>query len=178
MENEERHEVSGHLGPSFSTIDDKGRIALGEDRAKYLEGGHVLVRGDLGCLEIYPIEAWKARVSEFDNCPERVRGKQVYRTLVIGTADKTVKMDEGGRLVVPPALREKCRLPKPTKELDSKESREIVFITTGVCIQVWSKEEHRKFEDDPYGYDEKRALDIQRAYDEMNRFLDREPATV
>jgi DNA-binding transcriptional regulator/RsmH inhibitor MraZ len=177
MENEEGHEVSGHLGPSNSTIDDKGRIALGEDRAQFLEGGHVLVRGDLGCLEIYPIEAWKARVSEFDKCPERIRGKQIYRTLVIGTADRTVKMDEDGRLVVPMALREKCRLPRPTKEKDSKESRDIVFITTGVCIQVWSKEEHLKFEDDPYGYDQKRALDIQRAYDEMSPFLDKEAIT-
>jgi division/cell wall cluster transcriptional repressor MraZ len=169
----ERHEVSGHLGQSNSKIDEKGRIVLGEDRAKFLEGGHVLVRGDLGCLEIYPIANWEKRIAEFNDCPDWVQGKQVYRTFVMGTADSTVKMDEGGRLVVPLALREKCRLCDPV----NKGPREIVFVGNGLCIQVWSKEDHESFEDNPFGFDEKRAGIIAQAIEKMRPHLKQEATT-
>lgn len=171
---EVRQEVSGHLGQSNSKIDEKGRIVLGEDRAKFLEGGHVLVQGDLGCLEIYPLANWEKRVAAFIDCPDWVQGKQVYRTFVMGTADSKVKMDEGGRLVVPQALREKCRLVDPA----NKGPREIVFVGNGICIQVWNKEDHENFEDNPFGFDKKRAGIIEEAIERMKPHLKKEAATV
>jgi MraZ protein len=113
-------------------LDSKGRLAI---PARYRElllercAGHLVITGDADrCLLVYPLPEWEViqqKLEGLSNLDPRVR--ELQRRL-IGFAVDT-EIDNAGRMLVPPALRQFARLEK-----------NVVLVGQGRKFELWNQE--------------------------------------
>lgn len=114
------------------SVDAKGRISLPARFRELLtaNGGpsFVLTPAPFDpCLHLYPMRAWEEfeqKVSELPSMdPQVVRFRRLYVSAAV-----ECELDRAGRVLVPPALRERAHL-----------EREAIWAGMGRILELWSK---------------------------------------
>ena len=118
-------------GISNLNLDSKGRLVM---PAKYREeivdccDGKMIMTVDLDlCLMLYPIEEWLLIEKKIAALPSLDKKARALKRVLIGYATD-ISMDKGGRLLVPPPLREFAKLDK-----------QIVLIGQGNKFEIWDE---------------------------------------
>jgi len=99
-------------GVSSMNLDSKGRLAIPAKHRDALlarsEGKLVITVEPSGCLLIYPEPDWIPVRDQLNT----LSGPQMgLRRLIVGHAEE-IEMDTSGRILVPPALRQRAQLDK------------------------------------------------------------------
>ncbi|MGL4995996.1 MAG: division/cell wall cluster transcriptional repressor MraZ [Deefgea sp.] len=99
-------------GVSSMNLDSKGRLAIPAKHRDALlarsEGKLVITIEPSGCLLIYPEADWIPVRDQLN----KLSGQQMaLRRLIVGHAEE-IEMDTTGRILVPPALRQRAQLDK------------------------------------------------------------------
>jgi MraZ protein len=115
------------LGEHQHTLDDKGRLILPARFRPELEGGMVFATGQERCIDVYPMDAFEARVAELRALPREHRGARAYLRVFLANAHEQTP-DSQGRVVVPPRLREYARL-----------DRELTVNGADTKIEIWDR---------------------------------------
>jgi MraZ protein len=121
-------------GQFLHSVDAKGRISLPARFREFLtsvgDARFVLTPSPFdSCLHLYPMRAWEAfeqRVSELPSLDQNVVR---FRRLYVSAAVEC-ELDKAGRVLVPPALRERAHL-----------ERDAVWAGMGKILELWSKPE-------------------------------------
>jgi MraZ protein len=119
-------------GQFLHSVDAKGRISLPARFRELLtsdgDARFVLTPSPFDtCLHLYPMRAWEAfeqRVSELPSLDQNVVR---FRRLYVSAAVEC-ELDKAGRVLVPPALRERAHL-----------ERDAVWAGMGKILELWSK---------------------------------------
>jgi len=103
-------------GTSAINLDAKGRLAMParyRDRLVELCAGQLVATIALEerCLWIYPMPAWEAVEAQLRKAPNLNPAVKRLNRLLIGNANE-IELDNSGRFVVPPLLREHAGLDK------------------------------------------------------------------
>jgi MraZ protein len=116
------------LGEYEHKIDVKGRLAIPPKfRGEFWEG-IVLARGLERCILAYPPSVWKEIAERFDTMPiARSKSRRISR--VIFATAFSLELDEQGRLVMPPPLRQHAEI---------KET--VIIAGINNYLEIWSKE--------------------------------------
>ena len=95
-----------YLGEFQHSIDDKGRIKLPAKLKEAFEDVAVIMERLDGSLALYPLAAFEEQIAgrvadmdEFDPAERTMRED-------IGASSEKVTMDKGGRILIPPRMRE------------------------------------------------------------------------
>lgn len=116
-------------GISNLNLDSKGRLVM---PAKYRDeiaeccDGKMIITVDFDlCLMLYPYEVWlpiEKKIAALPSLNKKARGLQRF---IIGYASD-ISMDKGGRMLIPPPLRDIAKLDK-----------QIVLIGQGSKFEIW-----------------------------------------
>ncbi len=120
-------------GQFTHSIDTKGRVSL---PARFRDA--LVVDGDARfiltpalfdpCLHLHPMRAWQAledKVSELPSFdPNIVRFRRLYISAAI-----ECELDKAGRVLVPPALRERAHV-----------NKDVLWAGMGRTVELWAKE--------------------------------------
>ena len=116
------------LGGPVMTMDAKGRLAV---PSKHLPALHELCGGKLtickhadGCLWLFPQPVWGRYLVEVDTWDGE---HDAWKRFIMGSANP-LEIDSGGRLLVPPELREWAQL-----------ERDVIFMGVGHTFELWDK---------------------------------------
>ncbi len=86
-------------------LDDKGRVVIPPPFREFVADGMVLTRGLEGGLYVFPLGVWNAIEEELEKLPlTDADARRFVRFFYMG-AHKT-RMDKGGRVLIPPTLRQ------------------------------------------------------------------------
>jgi MraZ protein len=120
-------------GQFAHTIDAKGRVSL---PARFRDA--LVAAGDVRfiltpalfepCLHLYPMRAWEELEDKIANLPSFDPNIVRFRRLYLSAATEC-ELDKAGRVLVPPALRDKAAL-----------ARDVLWAGMGRTIELWSKE--------------------------------------
>ena len=119
-------------GHFMHSVDAKGRISL-PARFRELMSGSGDARTVLApapfdpCLHLYPLRAWEAFEAKVTELPSLGRHAVRFRRLYVSAAVEC-ELDGSGRVLVPPALRERASLDK-----------EVVWAGMGRILELWAK---------------------------------------
>jgi MraZ protein len=118
-------------------IDAKGRVAIPPRFRSQFADGIVLNRGVDGCIDAYPLCAWKEATQQFASLPIVRNEKSRRLSRILFSSAFNLELDDQGRIMLPPALRQHA---------DIKDT----IVITGVnnYLEIWSKE----------GWDKEQAL--------------------
>lgn len=128
-------------GINAITIDSKGRIAMPTRYRDVLlqNGNHRLVMTidtDSPCLLLYPLLEWEIIEQKIQALPSFNKAARRIQRLLIGHATE-IDMDNSGRLLVPPLLRDYAHLEK-----------NIMLIGQSKKFELWNdKKWHKNRED-------------------------------
>lgn len=120
------------IGEHIYKVGDKNRVALPKSFREEIGNKIIVTRGYEGCLIVVSLSQWERIIDDAASGPfvsESVR--DTSRFLLGGAAEVT--LDEQGRFVVPPALREYAEI-----------NEEVCFLGLGRWAEIWDKE---KWED-------------------------------
>ena len=130
--NGRRGDVGGVFrGVSQLNLDDKGRMSFPSryrDRLQAMCGGELVLTVDPDhCLLIYPLQDWEEIQQKLQRLPSFNAKTRGLQRLLIGYATD-VPMDNNGRILVPPPLREFARL-----------ERKVVLVGQGNRFELWDE---------------------------------------
>lgn len=111
-------------------LDEKGRMAIpARYRDLMLAEGHLVVTIDTEerCLLLYPASQWEAIERKLESLPSFHPVTRRIQRLLIGHATD-VEMDRGGRILVPPLLRDYAGLDKV-----------VMLVGQGKKFELWSE---------------------------------------
>jgi MraZ protein len=151
------------LGTDETTIDDKGRILVGKKKRERLGDNFVMAVSETGCLAAYPEATFIAMCAELAKTPAMNLGRLQYARLVMGTADDELSFDAQGRVVVPEKLRKLGRLVDEEGNPVSK----VVLVGAFDRLEIWSKAEWVRYNEDPDNYGRRRLESITKALQMM-----------
>lgn len=116
------------LGEHEYRVDSKGRLSIPPKfRGEFWEG-IVLARGFDRCIYAYPQSVWKELSERFKGLPI-TRSKERRKRRVIFATAFSPDLDEQGRVLLPPSLREYAGI---------KESAVVAGLND--YLEIWSKE--------------------------------------
>jgi len=125
-------ELQLFLGGPVMKMDERGRLAV---PSKHLPALTELCAGKLtvckhadGCLWLFPQPVWERYLAELDG--ELDGDNDAWRRYYLGSAN-ALEIDSGGRLLVPPELREWAQL-----------DRDVIFMGVGRTFELWDKAMH------------------------------------
>ncbi len=144
------------LGTDEGTIDDKGRILVGKKKRERLGDNFVMAYSATGCLAAYPEATFRKICDEVAATSNINMGRLQYARLVMGTAEDELSFDSQGRVVVPQKLRDLGKL------VDK-----VVLVGAFDKLEIWSKPEWDKYNEDPDSYGRQRIEAITKALDTM-----------
>lgn len=127
------------LGEYEATIDSKGRFLVPGALKKQLPEGDsklIISRGIEKCLTAYPLSSWQPiveRIRKLNDFDPKVRE---FKRLFLGGATE-VEMDNAGRLLIPPQLKEFAGL-----------SKDIVLAADLDKINIWDANKYKQFFED------------------------------
>ena len=114
------------LGGPVMTMDVKGRLAVPSKHLAALDemckGRMMVCKHSDGCLWLFPQPVWDRFAAQIEAWPIDLDS---WRRMYFGSANP-VELDSGGRLLVPPELREYAQL-----------EREVIFMGTGATFELW-----------------------------------------
>ncbi len=93
------------LGEYEHSVDSKGRIAVPAKFRPRLEGGLVITRGFERCLQVYPMEQWRALSERVSSLSLGSAEARALRRLLFASAFDT-ELDRQGRILLPASLRD------------------------------------------------------------------------
>lgn len=115
-------------------IDEKGRVSIPARFREVLERDQVdrlyitnFIFGDERCLALYPPSEWQRLVGRIKQRSSFDRNVQLFQTFYIGGAHE-VQVDNQGRVLIPPKLREFGRL-----------GRDVTFSAMTDHFHLWDK---------------------------------------
>ena len=134
-------------GVSSMNLDSKGRLAIPAKRRDALlarsEGRLVITVEPAGCLLIYPEPDW---IPVRDQLNKLSGPKMALRRLIVGHAEE-IEMDASGRILVPPALRQRAQLDKA-----------VALVGMGNKFELWDEAKWNAVTDEVMAMD---PLDLQ-----------------
>ncbi len=119
----------GHLtGQYLYSIDTKGRIVIPSEFKEILGDKFFLVRGLEKCLTLYSAQKWNELVAKLSDLPMT---DPYARSLLrfYGSGVREIFLDSGGRMTIPPAMREHAAL-----------CGKSVFVGVFNKAELWSEE--------------------------------------
>jgi transcriptional regulator MraZ len=138
-------------GSAPAKIDEKGRLKIPSDFLRALEenyGAELFVTSIEGdCAVLYPLSVWEQVEERLRQMPstDRARAKYLARANYFGAQ---VRLDNQGRLVIPPILRESAAM-----------AGEVVVNAELDHLVVWNRERiEKKLAEEPFTEDDFRAL--------------------
>lgn len=122
-------------GATTINLDAKGRLAMPTKHRDALQvqcgGDLVLTAHPHGCLLMYPQPAWEPIQAKMMALSSFNRQASDLQRLLVGNADD-VALDNAGRVLIPPSLRELAKLDK-----------EVKLVGQGSHFELWSIEAWR-----------------------------------
>ncbi len=128
--------MAGFLGEYEVTLDSKGRFLVPGALKKQLPGEEnslVISRGFEKKLDMYPMKTWEIileRISKLNDFDPKVRR---FKLLFLGGATE-VLIDNAGRILLPPTLKEYAGL-----------SKDIVLASYIDKIIIWDSHKYKQF---------------------------------
>jgi MraZ protein len=144
------------LGTDEATIDEKGRILVGKKKRERLGDNFVVALSETGCLAAYPEQTFRSICEELAQVPRTNLGRIQYARLMMATADDELSFDAQGRVVIPQKMRELGRL------IDK-----VVLVGALDRLEIWSKLEWERYNEDPDVYGRRRLESIAKAQQMM-----------
>ena len=124
------------MGEYMHSIDAKGRVILPADFRAELGDTFIVTKGLDGCLFIYAQSEWDQLSEKHRQLPlAKTEARAFVRFFFAGA--RQVELDKQGRFLVPATLRQHASLQK-----------DVVLIGVSSRIEVWSKEEWLKYNED------------------------------
>lgn len=119
-------------GINFVSLDTKGRMAMPMRYRTQLQNtakGQLVITVDTEdkCLLLYPLAFWEEIEKKIDNLSSFNQVTRRIQRLLIGHATE-LEMDNNGRLLLPPLLREYATLEK-----------DVILIGQGKKFEIWDK---------------------------------------
>jgi len=124
------------IGQYHSKVSLKGRIAFPKKFRDVLGDQLVLTLGYEGSLIIVSNDNWKSLISGTEDKPFFLGSARDTNRFLLGSASE-VNLDEQGRFVIPPYLRDYAKIVS-----------EVVFLGLNQYVEVWEKGrwlEHQKY---------------------------------
>ncbi len=123
-------------GEYFHTFDSKGRVIIPAKFRDELGDSFFLGKGFDNCLFVYPNSEWEVFLEELKKLSVLSNEQRKFtRKLLSGFIE--CSMDKQGRILLPPNLRDHCRL-----------KDEAVVIGVLNRIEIWNREDWDKYSDD------------------------------
>jgi division/cell wall cluster transcriptional repressor MraZ len=130
-----------HFGTDDSAVDGKGRLPLSKKKREWLADGFRFMKGDLGVLTIYPEWSFQKKKNWVMSFDEHNEGRQLYQSMVLGSAEGPFVADGEGRVVIPSSLRRDVPL-----------EGALILRGVGEYIEVWPLTEYEKWKTDRENY--------------------------
>lgn len=126
-------------GLNFINLDAKGRIVMPMRYRAQLpielkEQLVITIDTEEKCLLLYPFPIWEEIEKKIENLPSFNQATRRIQRLLIGHATE-LEMDDNGRILLPPLLREYANLDKS-----------VILVGQGKKFEIWDKKiwtEHR-----------------------------------
>jgi MraZ protein len=97
------------------SVDSKGRVSVPSKFRDILseryEGKLVLTMDFDNCITIYPLEEWERVEEKIRSLPQMQKEVKEFMRFVFSTATEC-ELDKQGRILIPPALRERAKINK------------------------------------------------------------------
>lgn len=120
------------------TLDDSGRIKLPQEFVTAFSKGAVITLGERPCVEIYPVEAWRKIIKEFEQVqrpwPEEFEWQLRQKTMWYKETELKMK----ARITLPKEHREYARL---------KSNEEVLVVGMLDHLEVWSQDKYKDAEE-------------------------------
>lgn len=130
------------IGEYQHTVDSKGRIIMPSKFREDLGLEFIITKGLDNCLFVYPKEEWKALEEKLRTLPLTNRDARAFVRFFFSGAIECI-LDKQGRILIPNNLRKHAKLVK-----------DAVIIGVSSRIEIWSKEEWDRYNnDDSLSYD-------------------------
>ena len=124
------------MGEYIHTVDTKGRVILPSDFREELGESFVITKGLDNCLFVYAQEEWNALSAKLKQLPmAKAEARAFVRFFFSGA--RMLECDRQGRFLIPGNLRSYAMLEK-----------DVVLIGVSNRIEVWSKAEWTKYNDE------------------------------
>ena len=124
----EREAAVYFYGRYEHSLDGRGRVAIPAVFRRELQDGGVLRPADDGCLELYTHESFGAKTDKVlgDSDTSTLIGRQRRRAF-LSRAFGFPQLDQQGRIVIPPEMREHA-------DLDAR----VTLIGSGDYVEIWN----------------------------------------
>ncbi len=131
------------IGEYQHSIDSKGRIIIPSKFRETLGFKFILTKGLDNCLFIYPMDEWDNLEEKLKQLPIASKDARAFvRHFFSGAVE--CEVDKQGRINIPQNLRDHAKVDK-----------EVITIGVSSRVEIWDKEEWRKYnEDSDLGYDQ------------------------
>ncbi|HQE66960.1 MAG TPA: division/cell wall cluster transcriptional repressor MraZ [Bacillota bacterium] len=124
------------IGEYNHTLDPKNRVIMPSKFREKLGDSFVMTKGLDNCLFIYSSQDWSIVEEKLKSLPMTNKDARAFvRFFFAGACE--CDLDKQGRMVIPNYLKEHANIDK-----------ELVIIGVSTRIEIWSKEEWNKFNND------------------------------
>lgn len=124
------------IGEYQHTLDPKNRVIMPSKFREKLGDSFVMTKGLDNCLFIYSSEEWSRVEEKLKSLPMTSKDARAFvRFFFAGACE--CELDKQGRIVMPNNLKDYARIDK-----------ELVIIGVSTRIEIWSREEWNKFNND------------------------------
>lgn len=124
------------IGEYNHTLDPKNRVIMPSKFREQLGDRFVMTKGLDNCLFIYSSEDWSIVEDKLKGLPMTNKDARAFVRFFFAGASEC-DLDKQGRMVIPNYLKEHANIDK-----------ELVIIGVSTRIEIWSKEEWNKFNND------------------------------
>ena len=124
------------IGEYIHNLDDKNRLMIPAKFREDLSEEFVITKGLDGCLALYTNEAWNKLTEKLNTLPFTKKDARNFMRFIASGAN-ILSFDKQGRIIITNNLKEHASLEK-----------ECVIIGTIDKIEIWSKTNWDKFNDD------------------------------
>lgn len=124
------------IGEYQHTLDPKNRVIMPSKFREKLGDSFVMTKGLDNCLFIYSSEEWSRVEEKLKSLPMTSKDARAFvRFFFAGACE--CELDKQGRILMPNNLKDYARIDK-----------ELVIIGVSTRIEIWSREEWNKFNND------------------------------
>ena len=124
------------IGEYQHSLDPKNRASMPSKFREKLGDSFVITKGLDNCLFIYSLQEWRTVEEKLKNLPMTNKDARAFVRFFFAGASEC-DLDKQGRMLIPGNLKEYANIDK-----------EIVIIGVSTRIELWSKEEWNKFNND------------------------------
>lgn len=136
-------------------MDGKGRVAVPKPLQDQLGPRFVVGRGQVGSVTLYSESAWAALIQIAASAHPLDPARATLERMLIGGA-RAGELDTAGRLLLPPEFRSFARL-----------TDRVVLVGLVGTVEIWSSDEHEKYQRDPSGYEKPRQDALHSAFEQL-----------